>query len=116
MARIKRGVITKKKHSKLKKLTNGYIHSRRASVKRAKEAVLKAGQHSYIDRKKKKRTSRRLWIAKVNAGLREHGTTYSKFIKLLAEQKIEIDRKILAQLAETEPEAFKKLVKEVIKK
>lgn len=115
MVRIKRGVFARKKHRKLKKQTKGYLHTRRASVKRAKEAFIKAGQHSYVDRKKKKRNARKLWIIKINAGLRKHEITYSRFIKILKDQKVEIDRKILAQMAEHEPKAFKKLVQEIIK-
>ncbi len=113
--RIKRGTTSRKKHNKIRKAVKGYIHTRRASIKRAKEAILKAGQHAYIDRKKKKRTTRRLWILKINAGLRNNGTTYSKFIKLITDQKIKVDRKILAELAENDPEVFTKIVKEVTK-
>jgi len=115
MPRIKRGVFAKKKHRKLKKLTKGYLHSRRASVKRAREAIIKAGQHAYVDRKKKKRNARSLWIIKINAGLRKNGISYSQFIKKLKNQKIDIDRKILAQLAEYEPKIFEKFVKEINK-
>jgi large subunit ribosomal protein L20 len=115
MARIKRGIITKKKHNKIRKAVKGYIHTRRASIKRAKEAILKAGQHSYIDRKKKKRTVKSLWIIKINAGLRSYGTTYSKFFNLLKQDKIIVNRKVLAQMAEKEPKVFEKFVKEVLK-
>lgn len=115
MPRVKRGVTTKKKHKKLKKAVKGMIHTRRASVKRAREAILKAGTHAYIGRKQKKRTIRRVWIVRINAALREQDLTYSKFIKLLKDKKIELDRKILAHLATEEPEVFKKIVEEAKK-
>ncbi len=110
MPRVKRGVLAKKKHKKLKKQTSGMIHTRRASVKRAREALLKAGVNAYIGRKQKKRTIRRVWITRINAALREQGLTYSKFIKILKDKKIELDRKILAHLAAEEPETFKKII------
>ncbi len=115
MPRVKRGTTTKKKHKKLKKQAKGYMKTRRASVKKAREAVTKAGQHAYRDRKRKKREMRRLWIIKLNAALREQGLTYSKFINLLKKNKIELDRKILSQIAEKEPEIFEKIVSQVKK-
>ena len=113
MPRIKRGTITKKKHRKLKKLTKGYLHTRRASVKRAREAVLKAGVHSFRDRKRKKREFRRLWIVQISAALEPFGISYSEFIHRLKEAKIELDRKILAQLAREHPKIFEKIVEKV---
>ncbi len=115
MPRVKRGIITKKKHKKLKKAVKGFIHTRRASVKRAREAILKAGTNAYIGRKQKKRNLRRVWIARINAALREQDLTYSRFIKLLKDKKIELDRKILAHLAAEETEVFKKIIEEVKK-
>jgi large subunit ribosomal protein L20 len=115
MARIKRGVSAHKKHKKIKKLTKGYIHSRRASIKKGREAVLKAGKYSYIHRKKKKSDFRRLWIVKINAALSKHKINYSTFISQLKTKKIDIDRKILAELAEKEPKVFDDIVKEAKK-
>lgn len=113
MPRIKRGTIVKKKHKKLKKQVKGYLKTRRASVKKAKEALIKAGQHAYRDRRRKKREMRRLWIIRLNAALREQGLTYSEFINLLKKNKIGLDRKILSQIAEKEPKIFKKIIQEV---
>ncbi len=113
MPRVKRGTTVKKKHKKIKREVRGYLKTRRASVKKAKEALIKAGQHAYRDRKRKKREMRKLWIIRLNAALREHGLTYSKFINLLKKNNIELDRKILSQMAEKEPEIFEKIVKEV---
>ncbi|MFC1656759.1 50S ribosomal protein L20 [Patescibacteria group bacterium] len=115
MSRVKRGVLAKKKHKKLKKQASGMIHTRRASVKRAREALLKAGTNAYIGRKQKKRTIRRVWITRINAALRKQDLTYSKFIKILKDKKIELDRKVLAHLASEEPEVFKKIIEEVKK-
>jgi len=111
--RIKRGTITKKKHRKLKKAVRGFIHSRRASIKKAREAWIKAGTRAYIGRKQRKREMRKLWIIRLNAAVREEGLTYSKFINLLRENKIELDRKILADIAYKKPKVFKKIVKEL---
>jgi large subunit ribosomal protein L20 len=113
MPRVKRGIITKKKHNKLRAATKGFVHSRRASVKRAREAMLKAGVNAYIGRKQKKRTIRSLWIARINAALRQQGFTYSRFIKALNNKKIGLDRKILAYLASEEPKVFEKIVEKV---
>lgn len=113
MTRVKRGVTTRKRHKKLLKLTKGYRHGRKKLVRVAHQAMLKAGQHAYRDRRRKKRDFRGLWIIKINAACREHGLSYSKFIKLLHDKKIELDRKILADLAENHPEEFKKVVEKV---
>ena len=115
MPRVKRGVMVKKRHKKIKKQVRGYLKTRRASVKKAKEALIKAGQHAYRDRKRKKREMRRLWIIRLNAALRKQGITYSKFINLLKKNNIELDRKILAQMAVEEPEIFEKIVSQVKK-
>jgi len=111
--RIKRGVGTKKTHKKLKKATKGFIHIRRASVKKAREAFIKAGTRAYSGRKKRKRDLRRLWIIRLNAAVRKNGLSYSKFIHLLKKNKIELDRKILAEIAFERPEIFKKIVAEL---
>jgi|TARA_B100001964_G_C13894253_1_gene448676 large subunit ribosomal protein L20 len=83
---------------------------RRTTFKKANEAVMKAGEHAYIDRKKKKRVFRRLWIARLNAAVREQGVPYSRFIKALKDKKIELNRKTLSELAINEPKVFEKVV------
>ena len=82
-------------------------------MRHAKTAALKAGVHAYMDRKKKKRVNRTLWNIQVNAAVREHGMTYSKFIAALKKNKIELDRKVLAELAATQPKVFAKIVEKV---
>ncbi len=108
MPRVK-GTSTKR-HKKIKKAAKGFKHARSRRVKTAKEAVLHAGQYAYIGRKLKKRDLRSLWIKRLNAASREHGLTYSKFIAGLKKNKIELDRKILAELAVNNSEVFKKIV------
>jgi len=83
---------------------------RRTSFKKANEAVMKAGEHAYIDRKKKKRVFRALWIARLNAAVREQGVPYSRFIKGLKDKKIELNRKTLSELAVNEPDVFESIV------
>ena len=114
MTRVKRGITTKKRHKKLRAYVKGYRLTGRTTIKMAQQRLLKAGQKAYIDRKKKKRNFRALWIIRLNAALREQGITYSKFIYLLKKKNIELDRKIMAQIAFEYPEAFKLLVKQVI--
>jgi large subunit ribosomal protein L20 len=113
MPRIKRGKTVRRKHKKIKAQVKGYIKSRRASVKRAKEAIYRAGRYSYRDRRTKKRDMRRRWIVKINAGLSDKDLRYSEFIKKLKDNKIELDRKILADLAENEPKVFEEIVEKV---
>lgn len=113
MSRVKRGVMVKKKHKNLLKLTKGYRHGRKNLVRMARQATFKAGVYSYRDRRVKKRTFRQLWIIRLNAAVREHGLKYSQFIKALKDKKIELDRKILADLAVNEPEEFKKIIEKV---
>lgn len=108
--RVKRGVTSHAKHKKLRKQTKGMSHMRRASVKQARQAVLKALSYAYRDRRNKKRDFRSLWITRINAGLREHGVSYSKFINQLKKANIELDRKVLAELAARQPQAFKAVV------
>lgn len=110
MSRVKRGKTHIKKRRKLLEQAKGYNWGRKNLIKQAKTAVNKAGAYAYRDRRNKKRTARGLWNIKINAGLRELGTTYSKFINALKINKIELDRKILADLAENEPAVFKKIV------
>lgn len=116
MTRIKRGKITKKKHKKVIQKTKGMKGNRRASIKKAKEAILKAGSYAYRDRKVKKRSFRRLWITRLNNALKQKGFKYSEFINALVKSKVELDRKILSELAVKEPEAFDKIVAEVMGK
>lgn len=113
MSRVKRGVMVKKSHKNILKQTKGYRHGRSKLVKVAKQAILKAGTHAYRDRRNKKRSWRALWIIKINAACRANGIKYSEFIKKLADKKIELDRKILADLAENHPDEFKKVVEKV---
>ncbi len=110
MPRVKRGKIAHKKREKLLKHTKGFRWGRKSKERLAKEALLHAYTHSFQDRRKKKREFRKLWQIKINAGSREHGLSYSKFIYLLKKANIGLDRKILAKLAEHKPEIFKKIV------
>ena len=111
MVRIKGGVRTKAKHKKVLKLAKGFWMTRHKQFKKAKEAVLHAGEYAFMGRKLRKRDFRQLWIIRMNAALRNLGTKYSVFIKKLKDNKIELDRKILSQLAVEQPEVFKKIVK-----
>ncbi len=111
--RVKRGV---KRHRRIKKLraqTKGYRGMRRTTVKKGKEAIIKAGQNAYRDRKLKKRTFRSLWIARLNAALRENGTNYSRFAKAMKDKKVMLNRKTLSELAIHEPEAFRAVLKKI---
>lgn len=110
MTRVKRGVMVKKRHKKIMEQVKGYRGARKHRVKLAKEAILKAGTYAYRDRKAKKREFRRLWITQINAALKEYAIRYSQFINGLKKAKIELDRKILADLAKNNPEEFKKIV------
>ena len=103
MSRVKRGVTTHAKHKKLRQQTKGMGHMRRASVRMARQAVLKALSYAYRDRRNLKRDLRSLWIVRINAALTEHGISYSKFIPMLKSSGIELDRKILADLAVRQP-------------
>jgi large subunit ribosomal protein L20 len=109
--RVKRGVTSHKRHSKIRKATKGYTKSNRSSVKRGKQAVTKSLQYAYRDRRNKKRTFRQLWNARINAAARQHGTTYSLFISGLKRAQINLDRKVLAELAVNEPAAFEAVLK-----
>ena len=110
MARVKRGVTTHARHRKIIKKAKGYYGRRKNTFRIANQAVEKAGQYAYRDRRTRKRNFRALWIQRINAGVREHGLTYSRFISGLAKAGIEVDRKVLSDLAIHEPEAFKALV------
>jgi len=113
MTRVKRGVMAHKRRKKVIKQAKGYKWGRKSKYKLAKDAVKHALTYAYRDRKTKKRDFRRLWQIKINAAARQNGITYSRFINALKKAKIEIDRKILAHLAEKEPEIFTKIVEKV---
>jgi large subunit ribosomal protein L20 len=109
--RVKRGVTSHQRHKKIRKATKGMTHSNRVSVRRGRQAVTKGLQFATRDRKNRKRTFRQLWNARINAGARLNGTTYSKLIAGLKKANVTIDRKILAELAVNEPKAFTAVVK-----
>ena len=109
MARVKRGVTAHAKHKKVLKAAKGYYGRRKNTIRVAKQAVEKAMQYQYRDRKAKKRTFRALWIQRINAAVREHGMTYGRFIDGLNKAGITIDRKVLADLAVTDAAGFKAL-------
>lgn len=115
MARVKRGTINKRKHKSVLRKTKGFRLGRKKLYKRAKEAAIRAGQHAYAHRRTKKRAFRRLWIVRLNAAARKNGLKYNELIQGLKKNKINLDRKVLADLAVKEPEVFQKIV-EVIKK
>ncbi len=110
MARVKRGVTSHAKHKKVLKAAKGFYGRRKNTIRTAKAAVDRAMQYNYRDRKAKKRTFRGLWIQRINAAVREHDLTYSRFIDGLGKAGVEIDRKVLSELAIREPEAFKAIV------
>ena len=110
MARVKRGVTAHAKHKKVFKAAKGFYGRRKNTIRVAKQAVEKANQYAYRDRKRKKRTFRALWIQRINAAVREHGLTYGRFINGLAKAGIAVDRKVLADLAVRDAAAFKALV------
>lgn len=114
--RVKRGVAAHRKHNKIRQATKGMSHPRRASTRLGRQGVVKALQYAYRDRRNKKRTLRELWNARINAGARLHGTTYSKLIAALKQANVNLDRKILSELAVNEPQAFEAVVKAVTKK
>ena len=111
MARVKRGVTSHAKHKKVLKAVKGQWGRRKNTIRIARQAMEKAMQYAYRDRRNKKRTFKSLWIQRINAGVRSEGLTYSKFINGLNRSGIKIDRKILAEIAYDNPEAFKTIVK-----
>ena len=113
--RVKRGVTSHAKHQKIRKATKGMTKAHRSSVKRGKQAVTRSLQFAYRDRRNRKRTFRELWNARINAGARQNGTTYSKLIAALKTANITLDRKVLAELAVNEPKAFEAVVKTALK-
>ncbi len=110
MARVKRGVTSHAKHKKTLDAAKGFYGRRKNTIRAAKAAVDKSMQYAYRDRKNKKRTFRSLWIQRINAAVREFGLTYSRFIDGMAKAGIEIDRKVLSDMAIHEPAAFKAVV------
>ena len=113
MSRVKRGVQAKKRHKKILKLAKGYRGARSRTFKVANQAVLKAGQYAYRDRKVRKRTFRSLWIIRINAAVREHGLSYSVFMNGLKKANIDLDRRVLANMAVEDKEGFASLVLKV---
>jgi large subunit ribosomal protein L20 len=109
MARVKRGVTAHAKHKKVLKAAKGYYGRRKNTIRVAKQAVEKAQQYGYRDRKRKKRTFRALWIQRINAAARENGITYGRFIEGLTKAGVAVDRKVLADIAVKDAEAFKAL-------
>src|SRR5215217_5001234 len=110
MSRVKRGVTNHARHKKILKAAEGFYGRRKNTIRTAKAAVDKAGQYAYRDRRAKKRSFRALWIQRINAAVREHGLTYGRFIDGLSKAGIEVDRKVLSDMAIHEPEAFGALV------
>ena len=111
MTRVKRGVTSHAKHKKILKAVKGQWGRRKNTIRIAKQAMEKAMQYAYRDRRTKKRDFKSLWIQRINAGVRAEGLTYSKFINGLNKSGIQLDRKILAEIAYDNPEAFKTIVK-----
>ena len=113
MARVKGAMMTRKRRNKVLKAAKGYWGAKSKHFKMAKQAVMKSGNYAYIGRKQKKREFRQLWIARINAAARMNGISYSKFMNGLKNKGIEINRKMLAEIAVSDPEAFKSLVDQV---
>lgn len=109
--RIKRGVAARRKHKKVLKAAKGMQHARRSSYRMAKQAVIRALQYAYRDRRTRKRDFRNLWVTRINAAARENGTTYSKLMAGLKKSGIRLDRKVLSQIAVESPKAFAAIVK-----
>ncbi len=110
MSRVKRGVTAHARHKKVIKAAKGYYGRRKNTIRVAKQAVEKAAQYAYRDRKARKRNFRSLWIQRINAATREHGLPYGRFIEGLTKAGVEVDRKVLSDLAIHQPDAFKALV------
>ena len=113
MARVKRGKTARKKRKKILKCTKGFRWSRKSKYKAAKEALLHARSYSYRDRKTKKRNSRKLWQTQISAACKKNGLSYNRFIFLLKQKKINLDRKILSLLARERPDIFEKIKEEI---
>jgi large subunit ribosomal protein L20 len=115
MTRVKGGPRARKRHKKVLKLAKGYREHRSKTYRRANEAVLRAGEHAFAGRKQRKRQMRRLWISRINGALSSHDVKYSRFIKGLKDAKINLNRKMLSDLAIHDPNAFEKVVEKVKK-
>lgn len=115
MARVKRGVTAHARHKKVLKKAKGYYGRRKNTIRTAKQAVDKAQQYAYRDRKARKRTFRSLWIQRINAGAREHGLTYARLVDGMTRAGIEVDRKVLSDLAISQPQAFAAVVEQAKK-
>ncbi len=111
MARVKTAIITRKKHKKILKRAKGYYGAKHYRFRMAKQAVMKSGNYAYVGRKDKKSNFRKLWIARINAAARMNGTTYSKLVAGLKKANVVVNRKMLAELAVTDPKAFTEIVK-----
>lgn len=109
--RVKRGVTARAKHKKILKAAKGMQHNRTRSFRMAKQAVIRALQYAYRDRRNRKRDFRQLWITRINAAARENGTTYGKLIAGMRAAGMELDRKVLAEIAVSDPKAFTAIVK-----
>ncbi|MBE9213504.1 50S ribosomal protein L20 [Plectonema cf. radiosum LEGE 06105] len=109
MTRVKRGNVARKRRKKILKLAKGFRGSHSTLFRTANQQVMKALRHAYRDRKKRKRDFRRLWITRINAAIRQHGMSYSKFMGYLKKSNIEINRKMLAQMAILDPDGFSKV-------
>ena len=112
MARVKRGVVARARHKKVLKEAKGYYGARRKTYRSAKQAVIKAGQYAYRDRRAKKREFRRLWITRINAAARLNGLSYSRFMEGLHKAGVEVDRKVLADIAFRDDAAFAALAEQ----
>jgi len=115
MARVKTGIISKKRRKKYLEYSKGFRYGRKSKYRQAREALLHAWSHAFKDRRRKKREKRQLFNIKINAAVREKGISYSKFINLLKKENILLDRKILSQIAEFKPKVFEEIIKEVTK-
>lgn len=113
MARVKRGVRTRRRHNKVLKQARGYFGHKSKTFRVANQAVMKSGAYAYRDRRNKKRDFRKLWIARINAGTRQNGLNYSRFINGLHKMDIELDRKVLADMAVNDKAAFAALCEKV---
>lgn len=111
MARVKTALITRKKHKKILKRAKGYYGAKHYRFRMAKQAVMKSGKYAYVGRKDRKSNFRKLWIARINAAARQNGLTYSKLISGLKKANIVINRKMLAEIAVTDPKAFAEIAK-----
>jgi len=108
--------LRRQKHKKIREQTKGFKHARRRRIKAGREAALHAGQYAFIGRKRKKRDLKTLWILRLNAAARKHGLNYNQLINGLRKNEIKLDRKILAEIAVSDPETFEKIVSEIKKK